>query len=127
MLDAAYHPASFRDPAGRVFEHENRIFRTVAPEGAAHLDYVRLSGFLVEFERRGWIIGTTDATGRIAAPAGAGATYVLEHPKLPFISYPYEWSFPALKAAALLHLNLHLEALDKGITLSDASAYNIQF
>jgi len=58
---------------------------------------------------------------------GEGARYVLEHPMLPFISYPYEWSFPALKAAALLQLDVHLEALDHGVTLSDASAYNIQF
>jgi ribosomal protein L11 methylase PrmA len=52
---------------------------------------------------------------------------VVEHPRLAFISYPYEWCFHALKDAALLHLNVHLHCLDRGITLSDASAYNIQF
>jgi len=31
------------------------------------------------------------------------------------------------KAAALFHLDFHLEALEYGIALSDASAYNIQF
>lgn len=93
----------------------------------ADFDFARRSGFLAEFERRGWIVETSDVSGRIAAPAGAAATCVLEHPRLPFISYPYEWSFPALKAAALLHLDLHLEALSKGVSLSDASAYNIQF
>jgi ribosomal protein L11 methylase PrmA len=51
----------------------------------------------------------------------------VEHPRIPFISYPYEWSFPALKAAALLHLNLHLEALQHNVNLCDASAYNVQF
>jgi ribosomal protein L11 methylase PrmA len=127
MLDAAFHPASYRDPAGRVFEHEGRIFRTVTSEAAEDFDHIRRSGFLTELERRGWLVGTTDVSGRIAAPAGAEATYVLEHPRLPFISYPYEWCFPALKAAAVRHLELHLEALSKGITLSDASAYNIQF
>lgn len=53
--------------------------------------------------------------------------YVLEHPKLPFISYPYEWCFSALRAAALLQLDLLTEALERDIMLSDASAYNIQF
>jgi hypothetical protein len=48
-------------------------------------------------------------------------------PMLPFVSFPYEWSFSALKAAALLHLKIQLVALDKGVTLSDASAYNVQF
>jgi ribosomal protein L11 methylase PrmA len=52
---------------------------------------------------------------------------VIEHPRLDFISYPYEWSFSGLQAAALLTLDLHLEALPYGLTLSDASAYNIQF
>jgi ribosomal protein L11 methylase PrmA len=56
-------------------------------------------------------------------PAGR----VLEHPRLPFISHPYEWSFEALRTAGLHHLDIHLEILDAGLTLSDASAYNIQF
>ncbi|MCC6948214.1 MAG: class I SAM-dependent methyltransferase [Bradyrhizobiaceae bacterium] len=51
----------------------------------------------------------------------------MEHPRIPFISYPYEWSFAVHRAAALLHLDLHLEALNSGFTLSDASAYNVQF
>lgn len=55
------------------------------------------------------------------------SVYVLEHPKLLYISYPYEWSFPLLKAAALLHLDVHLDALSGGVTISDATAYNIQF
>ena len=52
---------------------------------------------------------------------------MLEHPRIPFISYPYEWSFSLHKQAALHHLDLHLAALDNGFTLSDATAYNIQF
>lgn len=56
-----------------------------------------------------------------------GQAYVLEHPRIPFISYPYEWSFEQLKAAALLHLDLQLALLDDGTVLSDASAYNVQF
>ncbi|MGE0118016.1 MAG: 50S ribosomal protein L11 methyltransferase [Dongiaceae bacterium] len=127
MPEAAFHPASYRDPAGHIFERDGRIFRTVSPDGAADFDYVRESGVLADFERRGWTVETQDLSGQVAAPAGAAATYVLEHRRLPFISYPYEWPFPALKAAALLHLDLHLAALAKDVTLSDASAYNIQF
>ena len=58
---------------------------------------------------------------------GVTCKYVLETPRLPFVSFPYEWSFSALKAAALLHVQIHLHALEVGVTLSDASAYNIQF
>ena len=44
-----------------------------------------------------------------------------------FISYPYEWSFSQLKDAALTTLAAHELALDHGMTLKDASAYNVQF
>lgn len=58
----------------------------------------------------------------------AGSHYqVMEHPALPFVSYPYEWPFTLLKRAALLHLDLQLELLDNGYTLIDGTAYNVQF
>ena len=52
---------------------------------------------------------------------------MLQPEPLPFISYPYEWSFGQLKDAALLTLDLQLLALARGFTLRDASAYNVQF
>jgi hypothetical protein len=49
------------------------------------------------------------------------------HPKLPFISYPYEWTFSMLKDAALLQLNLTRDALANAISVKDATPYNVQF
>jgi len=46
---------------------------------------------------------------------------------VPFISYPYEWSFSQLKDAAVATLAIHKQALDFGMALKDASAYNSQF
>ncbi|MGZ8481529.1 MAG: SAM-dependent methyltransferase, partial [Candidatus Limnocylindria bacterium] len=43
------------------------------------------------------------------------------------ISYPYEWCFGQLQAAALLTLDIQSRALDAGMRLRDASAYNVQF
>lgn len=57
-------------------------------------------------------------------PGVAGA---LEHPTVPFISYPYEWTFSMLKDAALLQLDLLTEALGEGLTIKDATPFNIQF
>ena len=57
----------------------------------------------------------------------AEVSCVIEHPRLPFVSYPYEWTFRMLKTAALFHLDFHSDALTEGITLVDASAYNVQF
>ena len=52
--------------------------------------------------------------------ASSRAAYVVEHPRVEFISYPYEWPFRALKAAALHHLDLQLDLLAKDAVLSDA-------
>jgi SAM-dependent methyltransferase len=52
---------------------------------------------------------------------------VLRHERVPFVSYPYEWPFGMLKAAALLELDLLLAALDEGLVLKDASPYNVQW
>ena len=60
---------------------------------------------------------------------GLGAPWVgaMTHPKLPFVSYPYEWTFSMLKDAALLQLRLTRETLADGIGLKDATPYNVQF
>jgi len=52
---------------------------------------------------------------------------VLKHERVPFVSYPYEWSFTMMKDAALLHLELLEQALDEGMILKDSSSYNIQW
>jgi ribosomal protein L11 methylase PrmA len=52
---------------------------------------------------------------------------VLEPEMVHFISYPYEWCFSQLKDAALTTLEIQMAALRHGMTLKDASAYNIQF
>src|SRR5205807_5043336 len=66
------------------------------------------------------------------APAAAGVlgtevAAVLRHERLPFVSYPYEWTFSMLKDAALLQLDLLLAALGHDLILKDSSPYNVQF
>ncbi len=52
---------------------------------------------------------------------------VIEPVQLPFISYYYEWPFGMLKDAALTTLKIQKRALEFGMSLKDASAFNIQF
>ena len=64
------------------------------------------------------------------APQGLivdGCAGVLEHERIPFVSYPYEWTFSMLKDAALLQLDLNLAALEEGMILKDSTPYNVQF
>ena len=52
---------------------------------------------------------------------------VLRHDRIPFVSYPYEWSFSQLQDAGALHIDLLLAALGEGMTMKDGYAYNLQF
>jgi ribosomal protein L11 methylase PrmA len=117
------HPASFRDPDAAVFLSGTRVLRALTTEAAARYDAVRATGLLDALERDGLVVGSRDAPE--AAPAGFAR--MLEHDAVAFVSHPYEWPFALLKRAALLHLDLHQRALARGATLSDASAYNVQF
>jgi len=118
--------ASYRDPAGRVYLLGDRILRSVTRAGAADYEFLRDGGLLDDLASDGRLIGCTEIEPSLLGEAPE-VRYILEHPKLSFVSYPYEWCFSALKAAALLHLDLLLESLERGATLSDASAYNVQF
>lgn len=97
------------------------------PAAADQHDYVRRTGVLEQLTGLGWVIPEWQVDEASVGPIAGASAYVVEHPRLPFISYPYEWGFHALKDAALLHLDVHLRCIDKGVTLSDASAYNVQF
>lgn len=78
------------------------------------------AGLLIPFEDCGPAqYGGGEATGACFT--------VLKPRQLSFISYPYEWSFGQLQDAALATLDLHLLALEHGMLLKDANAFNIQF
>jgi ribosomal protein L11 methylase PrmA len=123
----AIDPASFRDPSGQVYLADGRVFRTVNPVALDDYVFVRDSGCLGPMVAREAVLDCAAADRPppdVPVPDGG---LVLEHPRIAFWSYPYEWTFGALKAAALQHLDIQIELLESGIALSDASAYNIQF
>jgi ribosomal protein L11 methylase PrmA len=120
-------PASYRDPAGHVHVVEDRIYRTVLAPGLENYERARDSGFLERASASGRLIEGREVDRELLRGEDPDALHVIEHPRLPFISYPYCWSFGALRAAALLTIDLHLDALESDLSLSDASAYNVQF
>ena len=118
-------PASFRDPSGFVFRRDGVLYRQIQAAGAPDWEAFRTSGLLESLIADNLMVAHTDAPAETAAVPGAVA--VIEPRAIPFISYPYEWCFTQLRDAALLTLELQLRAMDAGMRLKDASAYNIQF
>jgi SAM-dependent methyltransferase len=56
-----------------------------------------------------------------------GYEMVLEHERIPFVTYPHEWSASMFKEAALFHIALY-ERLEKhGLTIKDWHPHNILF
>lgn len=116
-------PASFRDPCGSVYVCQDAVVRTVNKQYAPHYQLMHESGFLADMWERGWMVRFEEEE----TPSIAEAWKTLRVHKIPFISFPYEWSFSQLKDAALLTLDIQEAALNKGLVLKDASAYNVQF
>ena len=121
----AVDPASFRDPSGFVFRRDGTLYRQIQPPGAADWEAFRTSGLYERLAADRLIVEHTDVDLDLAALQGAVA--VIRPRALDFISYPYEWCFSQLREAALLTLDLQARALDAGMRLRDASAYNVQF
>jgi hypothetical protein len=125
QLNSGQLPASFRDPSGFLFSREGILYRQV--NRAYEYEYARLleSGLYEKLIKARLLIPHVEAD-QPAAEAEA-AFKIIQPERVPFISYPYEWSFSQLKDAALTTLSIQRRALKVDMSLKDASAFNIQF
>jgi hypothetical protein len=117
--------SSFRDPSGFLFTHDDILYRQVNPLYKSEFTRLMESGLYEKLVKAGLLIPHTEVDIQSAEPSTAFK--VIQPERIPFISYPYEWAFSQLKDAALLTLSLQKRALKFGMSLKDASAYNIQF
>ncbi|MBM3152680.1 MAG: SAM-dependent methyltransferase [Chloroflexi bacterium] len=117
--------ASFRDPSGFVFKHNGVLYRQINQVYAAEYNRLMESGLYEKLVKAGLLVSHTESD---QLPLEADLAYKVIQPQMvPFISYPYEWPFSMLKDAALATLSIQKRALKAGMSLKDASAYNIQF
>jgi hypothetical protein len=119
------NPASFRDPSGFIFTRNGTVYRQVQPIYREHYDLLIQSRLYESLTSAGLMLTHEEVNGALALDDSAYK--VLQPENIPFLSYPYEWCFSQLKDAALVTLAIQTQALKKGMTLKDASAYNIQF
>ena len=118
-------PASFRDPSGFVFTRDGQLYRQVNRVYQPHYDRLVSSGLLAHLVKNQMMVDSPEVS--VEPPLPDLAYRVLAPERVPVLSYPYEWSFSQLKDAALLTLHIQQAALTYGMTLKDASAYNVQF
>ena len=117
--------ASFRDPSGFLFARDGVLYRQLNRK--YEQEYARLmeSGLYDKLVKAGLLIPHVEVDQE---PAEAELAHKIIQPeRVPFISYPYEWSFGQLKEAALATLSIQRRAMKAGMSLKDASAYNMQF
>lgn len=125
MTNSQIQRSSFRDPSGFLFTHNGVLLRQVNLSYQDNYDTFIQSGLYNKLLERKMIVPHQEVAQEPKYPESAYK--IIQPTYLEFISYPYEWSFSQLKDAALLTLELQSCALEYGMSLKDASAYNIQF
>ncbi len=137
--DAPQGPAtSFRDPGGRLFFVDQRVLRLVHPAAMDDLEACLASAAVQKLvaDRRLVSSRKLDDAQRDALwenqefraqRDGFSGGVILEHERIPFPSYPYEWPPEMLHAAGCLTLDLAAALLRDGLGLKDATPYNVLF
>lgn len=133
-MGSEFDPGSYRDRDARVCLGTNsEVLRLLSPHALREWQAVSPTPFFQKAMTAGEIVPTElvdlplslkNSKAKLGNVTWAGA---LEHERIPFISYPYEWSFSMLRDAALLHLKLLIDAVSNGFTIKDGTAYNVQF
>ena len=116
--------SSLRDPAGYLLAHEGELYRLVNHNYKEDFDLLITSGLYEHLIAQEFLVSHEDSVCKIS---NLDFYKLLKVRKLPFISYPFEWCFSQLKRAAIFTLELQKIALQYGMSLKDASAFNVQF
>jgi 2-polyprenyl-3-methyl-5-hydroxy-6-metoxy-1,4-benzoquinol methylase len=128
---------SFRDPAGKVIFYQNRVLRIVSPSGMLDLRAFLESSTGDRLVKDALVIPTREldddevqsllADSSLAELTGNGPISILEHERIPFPSYPYEWPAEMLFSAGQLTLDIALRLLPENFGLKDGTPYNVLF
>ena len=125
MNDVNVVSSSFRDPSGFLFYKNGELYRQINKSYKDEYDFLIDSGLYQDLTEKKLLVAHRETS---ITPLIESKSYKVIKPELiPFISYPYEWSFSQLKDAALTTLEIQKCALDYEMVLKDSTAYNIQF
>jgi hypothetical protein len=118
-------PSSFRDPSGFLFFRGENLYRQINRSYKDHYNHFIESGLYAKLVEKNLIIPHKEVA---IFPEDPDLAFKVIKPSLiPFVSYPYEWSFSQLKHAALLTLQIQKISMEYDMTLKDACSYNVQY
>lgn len=129
---------SLRDPGGHVCLIDDRVIRVVNRAGLSDLQAFLGSAASTHFAQSQKLVNTrfldVRGTAQMLEHAEVRRVYersqgaaIVEHERVPFTSFPYEWPAEMLHAAASLTLDFAEKLLEEGLGLKDASPYNVLF
>src|SRR5690625_5054620 len=89
--DPTSEPASFRDPDSSVFYADGKVLRGLSERVVPDWERLQSSSFFPALLEQGKVVGTTvaevDGAGPYLSPRGEPWAQVLEHERVPVVSY----------------------------------------
>jgi len=117
-------PSSYRDPSGFVFRENGRIRRQINSVYANDYEMLKSSGLYKSLTEKKLLVTHEEVPG---IASNNGVYKIIQPTEVRTVSYPYEWSFSQLKDAAVLTLRVQREAIVHGMSLKDATPFNVLF
>ena len=118
-------PSSFRDPSGFIIYEREKIMRIVNSSYSKNYLKLMSSGLYEKLVSEKKLVSHKEVEAE--KHYSKDQFKVLELDKIQTITYPYEWCFSQFKEAALLTLEIQRDSVEYGLTLKDATPYNVQF
>jgi cyclopropane fatty-acyl-phospholipid synthase-like methyltransferase len=111
------------DPYSVLFSGTDKVlFRGITTGKAALYRDLFERGVFSDLSKKGLLIETDKCSQNIT-----GFELTLQHRRLPFVTFPEEWSATMYQDAALCVLNLEMSLVEHGLTLLDAHPWNVVF
>ena len=108
--------------SARLFQWAGGLYRAIRPAHADLFQRLLREGILEDLTEQGLIVKSEEVPLSVEDYG-----LVLKHPRIPFVTYPFEWPAQALKDAALQHVRLNLELIKYGLICQDAHPWNLVF
>lgn len=105
-----------------LYRAADRIIRAIKPNATEFYREVLRHPTIIGLMKEGILIDTRESDIKVK-----GYDLVLEHPLLPVVSYPFEWTPNMYRDASINILRLNVELLKAGFCTHDAHLWNVLF